>query len=70
MQRLEDLRDVKVCSPSVSSLAGWVLPMSVFIKEGIMPVLDCNNHVKTAMGFFGDGCVPDSLSDKFNPLGK
>jgi len=34
-----------------------------------MEVIDCNNHVKSAIGFFGPSCAVNSLSDKYNPLG-
>ena len=35
-----------------------------------MPVVDCNNHVKSAIGFFGTSCAIDSINkDRYNPLG-
>ncbi len=34
-----------------------------------MKVMDCNNHVKSAMEFFGPSCAVNSLQDRYNPLG-
>ena len=35
-----------------------------------MPVVDCNNHVKSAIEFFGTSCAIDSINkDRYNPLG-
>ena len=34
-----------------------------------MEVVDCNNHVKSAIEFFGESCAVDSLRDRYNPLG-
>jgi len=31
--------------------------------------VDCNNHVKSALEYFGESCAVNSLSDKYNPLG-
>lgn len=39
------------------------------MKNKDMDVADCNNHVKSALEFFGSGCAVNSLSDKYNPLG-
>lgn len=39
------------------------------MHNGSMEIADCNNHVKTALEFFGPGCAVNSLSDKYNPLG-
>lgn len=38
-------------------------------KEGGMEVVDCNNHVKTAISFFGPSCAINSLVNKYNPIG-
>lgn len=35
-----------------------------------MEVIDCNNHVKSTIKFFGPSCAVNSLIDKYNPLGK
>lgn len=35
-----------------------------------MEVIDCNNHVKSTIRFFGPSCAVNSLIDKYNPLGK
>lgn len=38
-------------------------------QEGGMEIVDCNNHVKNAINFFGDSCAINSLTNKFNPIG-
>lgn len=39
------------------------------MKEGNMEVVDCNNHVKNAIKFFGESCAVNSLINKYNPIG-
>jgi melanoma-associated antigen p97 len=39
------------------------------MKEGNMKVVDCNNHVKNAIEFFGKSCAVNSLINKYNPIG-
>lgn len=39
------------------------------MQKQYMPIIDCNNHVKTASRFFGPSCAVNSLSDIYNPLG-
>lgn len=39
------------------------------MKEGDMKVVDCNNHVKNAIEFFGKSCAVNSLINKYNPIG-
>lgn len=34
-----------------------------------MRVVDCNNHVKNAIEFFGKSCAVNSLINKYNPIG-
>lgn len=34
-----------------------------------MEITDCNNHVKTAISFFGKSCAVNSLVNKYNPIG-
>ena len=34
-----------------------------------MKISDCNNHVKSAIDFFGVSCAVNSLQDRYNPLG-
>ena len=34
-----------------------------------MDISDCNNHVKSAIDFFGTSCAVNSLQDRYNPLG-
>lgn len=40
------------------------------MREGGLEIIDCNNHVKSAIKFFGPSCAVNSLSDEFNPAGK
>lgn len=39
------------------------------MKEGGMEIVDCNNHVKSAINYFGPSCAVNSLKDKYNPIG-
>jgi len=65
-----DLKGLKACFPRVGSLAGWTIPIYRLIKKKVMPVVDCNNHVKSAIEFFGTSCAIDSINkDRYNPLG-
>ncbi|CAH2059390.1 unnamed protein product, partial [Iphiclides podalirius] len=66
---LYGLRGVKACFPSVGALAGWVMPVHILMREGGLKVTDCNNHVKSAVEYFGDSCAPNSLKDIYNPIG-
>lgn len=34
-----------------------------------MEIVDCNNHVKNAINFFGPSCAVNSLINKYNPIG-
>jgi melanoma-associated antigen p97 len=40
------------------------------MKEGGLSIVDCNNHVKSAIEYFGPSCAVNSLADKYNPIGK
>ena len=40
------------------------------MNEGDMEIIDCNNHVKSAINFFGPSCAVNSLIDKYNPIGR
>lgn len=40
------------------------------MREGGLEIIDCNNHVKSAIKFFGPSCAVNSLSDEFNPAGR
>ena len=51
-------------------MAGWTIPIHRLFKSGVMDVVDCNNHVKSAIEFFGTSCAVNSLQDRYNPLGK
>ncbi|KAH9643184.1 hypothetical protein HF086_010636 [Spodoptera exigua] len=66
---LSGLRGAKACFPGVGALAGWVMPIHVLMQEGGLKITDCNNHVKSAIEFFGDSCAPNSLKDMYNPIG-
>lgn len=39
------------------------------MKEGGLEIIDCNNHVKSTIKYFGPSCAVNSLIDKYNPLG-
>lgn len=39
------------------------------MKEGGLEVIDCNNHIKSAINYFGPSCAVNSLIDKYNPVG-
>ncbi|KAL3268954.1 hypothetical protein HHI36_008040 [Cryptolaemus montrouzieri] len=66
---LFNLRGKKACFPGVQTYAGWVLPIYTLMKYGGMEIIDCNNHVKSAIEYFGPSCAVNSLSDRFNPIG-
>ncbi|XP_050357433.1 melanotransferrin [Nymphalis io] len=66
---LHGLRGAKACFPGVGSLAGWVMPIHTLMKEGGLKITDCNNHVKSAVEYFGESCAPNSLKDMYNPIG-
>ncbi|XP_026479929.1 melanotransferrin-like [Ctenocephalides felis] len=67
--RLSDLRGVKACFAGVGYYASWVLPIHVLMQMGGMQIIDCNNHVKSAIEYFGPSCAVNSLTDKYNPIG-
>ncbi|XP_012281642.1 melanotransferrin isoform X2 [Orussus abietinus] len=69
VESLYDLRGRKACFAGVGTLAGWVLPIHMLMRDGGMEVIDCNNHVKSTINFFGPSCAVNSLIDKYNPLG-
>ncbi|KAI8423112.1 hypothetical protein MSG28_014195 [Choristoneura fumiferana] len=66
---LYGLRGARACFPGVGSLAGWVMPIHTLMQEGGLKITDCNNHVKSAIEYFGDSCAPNSLKDMYNPIG-
>ncbi|CAH0721117.1 unnamed protein product, partial [Brenthis ino] len=66
---LHGLRGAKACFPGVGSLAGWVMPIHTLMQEGGLKITDCNNHVKSAIEYFGESCAPNSLKDMYNPIG-
>ncbi|CAO1306875.1 unnamed protein product [Diamesa tonsa] len=69
VNHIRDLRNKKACFPYVGSQAGWNIPIHTLMKEGNMKVVDCNNHVKNAIEFFGQSCAVNSLINKYNPIG-
>ncbi|KDR17893.1 melanotransferrin isoform X2 [Zootermopsis nevadensis] len=69
VQTLHDLRGKKACFAGVGTLAGWVIPVYKLMQKGGMDVIDCNNHVKSAIKYFGPSCAVNSLIDKYNPIG-
>ncbi|XP_050449734.1 melanotransferrin [Cataglyphis hispanica] len=69
VQSLYDLRHKKACFAGVGTLAGWVIPINTLMQHGGMEVIDCNNHVKSTIKYFGPSCAVNSLIDKYNPLG-
>nr|XP_003703507.1 PREDICTED: melanotransferrin isoform X1 [Megachile rotundata] len=69
VQSLQDLRGKKACFPGLGMLAGWIIPIYTLMKQGGLEIIDCNNHVKSAIKFFGPSCAVNSLIDKYNPLG-
>ncbi|XP_003695327.1 melanotransferrin [Apis florea] len=69
VQSLHDLRGKKACFAGLGMLAGWVIPIYTLMKQGGLEVVDCNNHVKSAIKYFGPSCAVNSLIDKYNPLG-
>lgn len=66
---LRHLRGKKACFSEVGSQAGWTIPIYVLQREGDMEIIDCNNHVKTAINYFGPSCAINSLINKNNPIG-
>jgi len=49
-------------------MSNFFLPLQL-MKYGRMEIVDCNNHVKSAINFFGPSCAVNSLNDKYNPIG-
>ncbi|XP_053597721.1 melanotransferrin [Microplitis demolitor] len=66
---LHDLRGKKACFAGTETLAGWIIPLHTLMKHGGLEVIDCNNHVKSTINYFGPSCAVNSLVDRYNPLG-
>uniref|UniRef100_A0A8D8LTG3 Serotransferrin n=1 Tax=Cacopsylla melanoneura TaxID=428564 RepID=A0A8D8LTG3_9HEMI len=66
---LAHLRGRKACFAGVGTMAGWVIPVDTLMRKGGMEVIDCNNHVKSAINFFGPSCAVNALINKYNPIG-
>lgn len=69
VSHLSQLRGKRACFAGVGTQAGWVLPIYNMMQFGGMQVIDCNNHVKSSINFFGPSCAVNSLIDKYNPIG-
>ncbi|KAG7190091.1 hypothetical protein KM043_006226 [Ampulex compressa] len=69
VQTLHDLRGKKACFAGVGTLGSWIIPVHNLMKRGGMEIVDCNNHVKSTIKYFGHSCAVNSLIDKYNPLG-
>lgn len=69
VRSIRDLRGKRACFPYVGSLAGWTIPIHELQKSGGMEIVDCNNHVKNTIEFFGPSCAVNSLENKNNPIG-
>ncbi|GAB6026358.1 antigen p97 (melanoma associated) identified by monoclonal antibodies 133.2 and 96.5 [Chamberlinius hualienensis] len=69
IQSMNDFRGRRACFSGVGQMAGWVLPISTLLRNRVMEVTDCNNHLKSAADFFGSSCAPNALNDKNNPTG-
>ncbi|KAH0552126.1 melanotransferrin [Cotesia glomerata] len=66
---LQHLRGKKACFAGTETLAGWIIPLHTLMKHGGLEVIDCNNHVKSTLKYFGPSCAVNSLVDRYNPLG-
>ncbi|XP_055700700.1 melanotransferrin isoform X2 [Phlebotomus papatasi] len=66
---IRDLRGKQACFAGVGSQAGWTIPIYRLLTEGDMEIVDCNNHVKSAINFFGKSCAVNALVNKNNPIG-
>ncbi|XP_071441243.1 transferrin 2 [Hetaerina americana] len=69
LQTIRDLRGKKACFAGVGTLAGWVIPVYTLMKEGGLEIIDCNNHVKSTINYFGPSCAVNALINKNNPVG-
>ncbi|KAI5713494.1 hypothetical protein M8J76_000517 [Diaphorina citri] len=69
LTHISHLRGKKACFAGVGTQAGWVIPVDVLIRNGGMEVIDCNNHVKSVINYFGPSCAVNALINKYNPIG-
>uniref|UniRef100_T1J2X7 Transferrin-like domain-containing protein n=1 Tax=Strigamia maritima TaxID=126957 RepID=T1J2X7_STRMM len=69
IRSIQQLRGRRACFTSVGQMAGWVLPVNAFMRSGAMPIVDCNNHLKSVANFLGPSCASNAFVDKHNPTG-
>ncbi|KER32159.1 hypothetical protein T265_01774 [Opisthorchis viverrini] len=65
-----NLRGKDICSAGAGTAEGWVMPFGkLFADLRTIPVTQCNSVVRNLIGYLGDSCIPNSLSEVFNPFG-
>nr|AKZ20815.1 melanotransferrin 2 [Holothuria glaberrima] len=66
---INDLEGKKSCHTGIMKTSGWIVPIGLLIKNGVITVNeDCD--VPEAVGdFFEQSCVPGAKSSKYDPDG-
>ncbi|CAH8595885.1 unnamed protein product [Heterobilharzia americana] len=65
-----NLRGREICSAGAGTAEGWVMPVGMLISDlQAIPVTQCNSVVQNLIRYLGDSCIPNSLSEIFNPFG-
>ncbi|CAH8852683.1 unnamed protein product [Trichobilharzia szidati] len=65
-----NLRGKEICSAGAGTAEGWVMPVGRLISDlKAIPVIQCNSVVQNLIRYLGDSCIPNSLSEIFNPFG-
>ncbi|CAH8598809.1 unnamed protein product [Schistosoma haematobium] len=65
-----NLRGKEICSAGAGTAEGWVMPVGTLISDlRAIPVTQCNSVVQNLIRYLGDSCIPNSLSEIFNPFG-
>uniref|UniRef100_A0A3Q0KPX0 Family S60 non-peptidase homologue (S60 family) n=1 Tax=Schistosoma mansoni TaxID=6183 RepID=A0A3Q0KPX0_SCHMA len=65
-----NLRGKEICSAGAGTAEGWVMPVGTLISDlKAIPVIQCNSVVQNLIRYLGDSCIPNSLSEIFNPFG-
>ncbi|KAH8872817.1 family S60 non-peptidase like (S60 family) [Schistosoma japonicum] len=65
-----NLRGKEICSAGAGTAEGWVMPVGTLISDlKAIPVTQCNSVVQNLIRYLGDSCIPNSLSEIFNPFG-